>query len=48
MGEMWYLGLVIGAFLAFIVSLTWVERTWRPKATEAPPEQAAPAERRAA
>ena len=40
MGEMWYLALVIGAFAAFIVALAWVERTWKPKGTQAPTEDA--------
>ena len=30
-GEMWYLGLVIGAFSTFILVLAWVERTWKRK-----------------
>jgi len=34
-GELLYLLMVIGAFSMFVITLAWVERTWRPaKRTE--------------
>lgn len=47
-GEMWYLALVIGGFAVFMLALAWAERSWKPKAMEAPSEQVTRADRRAA